>query len=171
MHRSSSTLDYNMSLRVVRRHASRIREGVINFADEHRDGFCSDDLSTYCAIASTTLAYHCWYNLGVPMNLKEGVFRDDGHDWVFEGTDEHYTYGDVNHCWNEYKGYIIDLTATQFITCPKVYVVKSDNFQYCELKDVAYGDMSKLVRHFRSWERDQAPHMRIIKKVLEYAGY
>ncbi len=38
---------------------------------------------------------------------------------------------DINHCWTEYKNYIIDITATQFHIKERVYICnKKDNKYY-----------------------------------------
>lgn len=97
--------------------ARRVRKEAVIIANGNEYGDCND-LNSYCAITShffVSVARRYGYNL----SLVEGVaFEDDMEDDF------------VNHCWVQYRGKIIDLTATQFDVESNIHIVNVTNKKY-----------------------------------------
>lgn len=110
------------------------------------------ELSCFCAIASYVLvevAAIFKYNL----NLVEGIAFDDVP--YVDYDDEEYNPEDlVNHVWVEYKGTIIDITATQFGIGDKIHIVDNTNEEYYPVR-YNYDAKDSLQHH---WPQEQTPY-------------
>ncbi len=106
--------------------ARRVRKAVVHITNENSYGDY-DDLDSCCAIAShffVSIAKRYGYNL----SLIEGIaFEDHMPDDTYDKNDK---YQSINHCWVQYQGKIIDLTATQFANVAKIHIVKDTNKKY-----------------------------------------
>ena len=105
-----------------------------SFARWNNEAYLADDLECYCAIASYFLVM-VGRRLGYNLALVEGVAFDEDVDALQNG-EEPQCYGEdaSNHCWVEYNGEIIDLTAKQFNRgLKKVHIVDDDDENYWRL--------------------------------------
>ena len=134
--------------------ARRVRHEVIIIAY----GECCrwDDLSEYCAIASHFLVSIA-KRYGYKLNLIEGV--------AFEPCDYDFDI-DTNHCWVQYKGKIIDLTATQFGVKTKIHVVDDTNKNYHTVKR----NQAVIKSMKNDWPREQTPYSNSNKRSLAKAS-
>jgi hypothetical protein len=98
--------------------ARRVRKAVVNIANGEPTSY--DALDSYCAIAS-----HFFVSVakryGYKLDIVEGV-AFERYDYDFEI--------DTNHCWVQYQGKIIDLTATQFGVRANIHIVNDTNKKY-----------------------------------------
>ena len=100
----------NSKEQLLKRVASQVRKKTERFADKE---FFPSDLMGLCIDASIALRKILWRN-GIRTQLTEGYFIDD------KGLDR------GTHYWLEWRGFIIDITATQFGLDKKVYICKTD---------------------------------------------
>lgn len=129
------------------------RAEMESFAREHQHiGFegSDEDLSCYCAIASYFLVM-MGRKFGYNLSLVEGA--------AFEGAYEEINEDDldilVNHCWVEYKGTIIDLSAKQFNpSLQKVHVVSTSSDEYWA--SCRGNEVRKNMKF--EWPHDQSPY-------------
>jgi len=121
---------------------SRItRELMEVFARSDESQYNNDDLSCLCGVSS-------WFNkvlasrLGFSLQCVQGVYVYDGYT----------IYDNPNHCWNVYRGTIIDVTATQFGVRNKVHITS--------VGDSVYGEhyrMEDYNKFFKKWPTCQTP--------------
>jgi len=117
--------------RQLRKIATASRKEMESFARKHNSigfGGSDQDLSCYCAIASFFLVM-VGKKFGYKLTLVEGVAFEEVDD-LFEEPDIDDLREQVNHCWVEYEGKIIDLTATQFAPVKKVHIVDTCDENY-----------------------------------------
>ncbi len=135
--------------RQLKKIATASRKEMESFARKHNYIGSGDDLSCYCGIASYFLVM-MGRKFGYNLTLVEGV--------AFEYVDDEETIEDLrdqtNHCWVEYKGMIIDLTATQFALVKKVHIVGAADEKYWPT------DRNNTVRKNlkADWPDDQSPY-------------
>lgn len=55
------------------------------------------------------------------------------------------------HCWIEYYNHVIDLTATQFISCPKVHVVNAKKNREIYRRDFVSRSFVKSEERIKGW--------------------
>ncbi len=151
--------------------AAAARREMENFVRKH-DKYNVGDLCCYCAISSFFLIM-LGRKFGYKMTLIEGSAFAGDMKFEREGLENgEVKLSDimVNHCWVEYDGMIIDLTATQFQkSLKKVHVVEANNKEYLGLNK-----NNKAKANFRSiWPDEQSPYFylselqRRAKKVEE----
>ena len=109
-------------LQRIRQIASRVRKQCEKFADSPDNHFL-DNLEGLCAIASYILQKEL-HKKGIDTKLIQGNFLEE---WDEPCPDPY------NHCWIEWKDYIIDVTATQFGFKRKVYIHKNSRKQQIRL--------------------------------------
>jgi phage gp46-like protein len=91
-------------------------------------------LAGYCAIGSKIL-----YNLAQEAKWTKVV--------AVQGK-----YDEEDHCWVEYKGWILDVTATQFNIKHKVYVLKKNRDRGASMYQKWYNGLK-----LNGWPKDQIP--------------
>lgn len=125
------------------------KHSFIGFKGSH------EDLSCYCAIASYFLIM-VGRKLGYKMSIVEGVAFED----CFDEDDELSCLRQLmNHCWVEYDGKIIDLSAKQFdMNLKKVHVVNIGDKDYLPVDR-----NNKVRKNLKSgdWPSDQSPYSYI----------
>lgn len=131
------------------------RQEMESFARKHNHiGFMGSDvdLSGYCAIASHFLIM-VTRKFGYKMSLVQGVAFED----VVDGNKD-FVHEQINHCWVEYDGEIIDLSAKQFDkSLQKIHIVKIGNSSYCPISR-----NNAARKDFRmEWPDDQSPYSYI----------
>jgi hypothetical protein len=135
--------------------AYKIRERVTKFAKEiNREYYLDPEgLMGCCAISSVALKY---YTKNPKLKIIEGIVNGSPPPTGAKVIDY------INHCWNEYEGQIIDITATQFWhDVDKVYVTDSTNKDYLKLRE------SKDLRSFKGWCIYQRPTKDVLRKIIE----
>ncbi len=142
--------------RQLRKIATAAREEMECFARQHRDiGFQGSDLdlSCYCAIASFFLVM-VGKKLGYKLTLVEGVAFEEIDD-LFEEPDIEDLRAQVNHCWVEHSGKIIDLSAMQFNPdLDRVHIVDT-----CDEEYWATDYDAKVRKNLKkSWPDEQSPY-------------
>ena len=154
--------------RQLKKIVTATRKEMENFARKHNSigfgGDPSDDLSCYCAIASYFLVM-VGRKFGYNLSLVEGAAFDGTGD-EFEYSDDEFADYDINHCWVEHKGKIIDLSAKQFNpSLKKVHVVDVDDNEYWPI------NRNNAVRKdFKAqWPNEQSPYT-YIKELRERAN-
>ncbi len=153
--------------RQLRKIATASRAEMECFARQHRDiGFQGSDLdlSCYCAIASFFLVM-MGRKFGYYLTLVEGVAFEKV-DNVFEEPDINDLREQTNHCWVEYKGKIIDLSAMQFNSdLDRVHIVDACDEDYWPT------DRNNAVRQSMKaeWPREQSPYS-YLKELRERAN-
>jgi hypothetical protein len=124
------------------------------FSREHSD-YGYDHLACLCAISSYFLVM-VGRQFGYHLTLVEGLaFDEDIEDLLW---DEELDPPSSNHCWVEYKGKIIDITATQFDdSVKKVHIVDdtSENYWWITRHNLARQALK------RSWPTNQSPYAYI----------
>lgn len=139
--------------------ATATREEMESFARKHREVGCQgsdQDLSCYCAIASFFLVM-VGKKLGYKLTLVEGVAFEEIDD-LFEEPEIEDLRAQVNHCWVEYDGKIIDLSAMQFDpNLDRVHIVDTCDEEYwaTDYDSKARKNMKK------SWPNEQSPYTYI----------
>ena len=121
----------------LRKLASAARKEMESFAKAHRNIGDPKDLGCYCAISSYFLRYFARLH-GYNLKMVEGA--------AFERRDIRFT----NHCWLEYNGKVIDITATQFGCRKKVNVVPSGHIDYYVIR-------RSTETMFGKWPAEQSP--------------
>jgi len=113
--------------------------------DYHGD----DELGGMCATASFALRKYL-KKKGIEVEVISGDYklRDQWFDREC-------------HCWVEYRGYIIDITATQFGINEAVHIT-SNREKYYRLRKVP--KMSRL-----KWCKGQQPNREVVDKILQLA--
>lgn len=120
--------------------ATAAREEMENFAREI-DSCNADDLSCWCGISSYFLVM-VGRKFGYHLSLVEGIAFNGGWD-----PDQ------PNHCWVEYQGKIIDITATQFADVNKIHIVEKDDQNYdCVRRNNA------ARKSLKCWLPEQSPY-------------
>jgi len=153
--------------RQLRKIATATRAEMESFARKHTGvGFKGSDidLSCYCAIASYFLVM-MGRKFGYNLSLVEGAAFDGSGD-EFEYSNDEFADYDINHCWVEHKGKIIDLSAKQFDpSLKKVHIVDVDDNEYCPI------NRNNAVRKdFKAnWPNEQSPYT-YIKELRERAN-
>lgn len=125
------------------------------FSREHGE-YGYEDLSCLCAISSYFLVM-VGRQFGYHLTLVEGLAFDEEIDDLLSGEEE-LDPPSPNHCWVEYKGKIIDLTATQFDdSVKKVHIVDatSENYWWIARHNEARRRLKK------SWPNEQSPYSYI----------
>lgn len=96
------------------------------------------NLSTACGVASLRLLWHLVKN-----DIKTGNFV-------------YGSYQDMNHCWVECDGYILDVTRDQFHSFPHKKVLKKGNKNYtydvCDDKGFVSNSFDKISEFVNSWD-------------------
>lgn len=123
----------------------------------------SDDLTCACAITTHALARLIKIkNLGEP-TICLGHFGKVNKKTKIDSRD-------INHCWLEFGGYIIDLTATQFNgevkeKIPEIIFKKIEGSgnRFLPLIKTTFDDIKKDVT---DWPRTQQPSLRYSKHIL-----
>ena len=133
--------------------AKKARALTEKFAKKHPDIGYPEDLSCYCAIGSRILHLLAEKN-GYELEFIQGYFGD-----VFD-SDRKLTSSSINHCWLEYKGHVVDITATQFGIQAPVHVVSRRNTDQ-------YHPVLNHTKFDANWD-DQSPtrYTRKIKKLV-----
>ena len=147
--------------RQLRKIATATRAEMENFARKH-GGDSSNDLSCYCAIASYFLVM-VGRKFGYNLSLVEGA-AFEGDDFTY--ADDEFADYDINHCWVEHKGKIIDLSAKQFNpSLRKVHVVDVDDNEYWPVRR-----NNAVRKDFKAqWPNEQSPYT-YIKELRERAN-
>ena len=91
-------------LNKIKNIAKKIRKAFEEIEKKENDGFGGYGLGGYCVRAAAQLYLAC-KKAGIKVKIVEGV----------------------GHAFNEFDGYIIDITATQFGKYPKVHIRKYKN--------------------------------------------
>lgn len=143
--------------RKLRKIATETRAEMESFARKHNDiGYEGSDvdLSCYCAIASYFLVM-VGRKFGYNLSLVEGA-AFEGDDFTY--ADDEFTDYDINHCWVEHKGKIIDLSAKQFDpSLRKVHVVDVDDNEYWPVRR-----NNAVRKDFKAqWPNEQSPYTYI----------
>lgn len=153
--------------RQLRKIATATRAEMECFARQHRDiGFQGSDmdLSCYCAIASYFLVM-MGKKFGYKLTLVEGVAFEEVDD-VFEEPELDDLRQQVNHCWVEYDGKIIDLSAMQFNPdLDRVHVTDTCDEDYWATDYDA--DVRKGMK--KDWPDEQSPYT-YLKELRERAN-
>lgn len=138
----------------LRKIATASRREMEKFSREHSE-YNYDGLACLCAISSYFLAM-VGRQFGYHLTLVEGLAFDEYiEDLLWD--DECCEPPDVNHCWVEYKGKIIDLTATQFDdSVRKVHIVDADSENYWPINR-----HNEARRRLKTWPDDQSPYYYI----------
>lgn len=116
------------------------RKAIERFAKDHDDIGRIRDLECYCAIGSYFLCMVA-RKFGYHLTLIEGVAYDQSSP------------NDTNHCWVQYQGKVIDITATQFGYTSKVRIVNIANKDYTVVR--ANNNARQSLR--AGWD-DQSPY-------------
>lgn len=127
-----------------------------SFARKHRCLEDAHDLAGLCAISSFFFAM-VGKKLGYHLTLVEGIAFDGDVKRLQNGEQPRWG-GTANHCWVEYNGKIIDITATQFRSkLKKIHVVKDDNKNYWQIHK------HNQARHQlkTQWYEEQSPYFYI----------
>jgi len=141
---------------IIRLVAKRVRKACEVFVDsdecEGYDFHKQRDLDCMCAVASDTLQKELRKS-GIYAKFIEGKWFDDKDD----------EWGSA-HCWLEWKGYVIDITATQFDIIRKVILTKNtgNSFYYGKGKGKEMSSRSNL----RGWPKEQKPSRKLYKKIM-----
>lgn len=130
------------TLRII---ANVARNEMEAFARVHGGSFEPDTLETQCGISSYFLI-ELAKKFNYKLTLVEGVaFSEYGPPYVEDMC---------NHCWVEYKDYIIDITATQFnLELPKVHITKINDNDYHKLNI-----NEKVYNSYYYWPEQQVPN-------------
>ena len=146
----------------LRKIATASRREMESFARKHTGQQSDIDLSCYCAIASFFLVM-VGKKFGYKLTLVEGVAFEEVDD-EFEEPEIDDLRQQVNHCWVEYDGKIIDLSAMQFDpNLDRVHVTDT-----CD-EDYWATDYDDDVReNLNSWPGDQSPYS-YLKELRERA--
>jgi len=87
----------------------------------------------------------------------------------FKGIDSEFVFGKYHgeesrwgsdHCWLEWRGYVIDVTATQFEHVPKVIVRRDNENRWCVKR--VLDDTYK----WRGWDRAQVPCDKTVEVII-----
>ena len=68
---------------------------------------------------------------------------------------------DVNHCWVELNGYIIDLTSSQF-GADKIIITEKKDSRYTKYQKVKLNSF----REFKDWPAQQIPRRKYVKQII-----
>jgi len=133
----------------IRLVAKRVRKACEVFINSHEckryDFYEQKDLACMCAVASDTLQKELKKHR-IYAKFIEGKWFGDEDEWGYA------------HCWLEWKGYIIDITATQFGVGRKVIVTKSS---------LHYKRKSRQGKYrCRGWGLQQKPSKTLSKKIM-----
>lgn len=113
------------------------------------------DLCCYCAISSYFLKILA-AGFGYDLRMVEGVAFDPWDIDMLRNDADDEDEISCNHCWLEWNGYIIDITATQFNAHNGVHIVKIGNQNYFAIAELDVSDRA-LSKSFREWPGEQSP--------------
>ena len=105
------------------------------------------NMTGYCGVGSRWLQ-RLAHKKGIDIDFIVGKYND------------HIVSSD--HCWVQYNGYIIDITATQFGFVDRIIVLKDNDFRYtCRLKNI------KAIVAMKNWPHSQKfiKHNNKLKKI------
>lgn len=140
--------------REVRKIATASRREMEHFVGQFvEDKYNKDNLGCYCGISSYFLCM-VGRKFGYHFTLVEGLAFDSR--LTDNCGEENIDPFDSNHCWVEYEGLIIDLTATQFDSgLRKVHVTDVDD--YDNYYAIRRGNAAR--RALKSgWTQSQSPY-------------
>ena len=143
----------------LRKIATASRREMESFAREHVNvGHKGSDvdLGCYCAIASYFLVM-MGRRFGYNLTLIEGSAFEGPPSDLYEDEDDYLGSDDPNHCWVEYKGMIIDLSAMQFdSSLKKVHVTDIGDEEYWPLRR-----NNAARKSMKDWPDTQTPYSYI----------
>jgi len=134
-------------LQTIRIIAREVRNHCERFTKRVAGDYISieeSDLGGLCAIASYTLRREL-YKKSIDTKLIEGKW--------FKGPTDKWGWG---HCWLEWNGYIIDITATQFGVARKVCINRD--------RGKHYGKRTPL--RFKEWPDEQRPSDELAERIM-----
>jgi len=147
--------------RQLRKIATAARKEMESFALENNHiswgNDVTRDLKSFCAIASYFLVM-MGRKFGYHLTLVQGAAFDGSGDAFEYGEEDWILDEQINHCWVEHDGKIIDLSAKQFDpSLNKVHVVDVDDNEYWPIhrNNTVRKDFKK------GWPTEQSPYTYI----------
>ncbi len=136
--------------------AAATRAEMESFARKHRIG-SSKNLECHCAIASYFLVM-MGKKFGYNLTLIEGIAFEGPPAEPYEDEDDDENADNLNHCWVEHKGTIIDLSAMQFdSSLKKVHITDIGDEEYWAFR--RNNAVRKSLKN--EWPGDQSPYSYI----------